>query len=143
MRIVLYIILALVLFVLTAFFFMGRSSASGNAPGLMNGQLAPLSSKPNSVSSEQGTEEGKHVDPFEGVSLEQVIAAITATGGTITAQNGDYVAATYTSAIYKFVDDVELRRTGNIVHIRSASRVGYSDRGVNRARVEAIRAVLK
>ena len=47
------------------------------------------------------------------------------------------------SKIFKFVDDVEIRHDkANIWHIRSASRVGYSDRGVNRKRVEAIRAQL-
>jgi len=47
------------------------------------------------------------------------------------------------SKVFKFVDDVELRDAGKgVVHIRSASRVGYSDRGENKKRVERIRAAL-
>ncbi|MFT7144806.1 MAG: hypothetical protein ACI9TY_000561 [Alphaproteobacteria bacterium] len=42
-----------------------------------------------------------------------------------------------------FVDDVVLRRDGNYVDIRSASRVGYSDLGMNRRRVEALRINLR
>ena len=69
--------------------------------------------------------------------------AITATGGTITSETDSYLSATYMSKIFKFVDDVEIRHDkDNIWHIRSASRVGYSDRGVNKKRVEAIRSKL-
>jgi len=62
-------------------------------------------------------------------------------GGVITSESSDYISATFMSSLFKFVDDVELRPgAAGEVHIRSASRVGYSDRGVNRKRVDAIRA---
>ncbi|MDQ6965890.1 MAG: DUF1499 domain-containing protein, partial [Mariprofundaceae bacterium] len=56
----------------------------------------------------------------------------------------DYLHATFTSRLFRFVDDVELHRdaASGVVHIRSASRVGHSDFGVNRKRVEVIRKLL-
>ncbi len=59
----------------------------------------------------------------------------------ITAQKG-YIHAEFTSFLFRFVDDVEfvLDEGSKTIHVRSASRVGYSDLGVNRKRVEAIRS---
>lgn len=53
-----------------------------------------------------------------------------------------YLAATFTSAIFRFVDDLELRidPRQEVIHIRSASRVGRRDGGVNRRRVEKFKA---
>lgn len=53
-----------------------------------------------------------------------------------------YLHATETSALFRFVDDVELSldEAAREIHFRSASRTGYSDLGVNRRRMEAIRA---
>jgi len=52
-----------------------------------------------------------------------------------------YLHAEFTSAIFRFVDDVEflLDDEKKLIHVRSASRVGNSDFGVNRKRVEEIR----
>ena len=49
--------------------------------------------------------------------------------------------AEFTSRIFRFVDDVDcvIDPQAHVIAIRSASRLGYSDLGVNRARVEAIR----
>lgn len=125
------------------FFLLGLRSQKGSAPGLIDGSLSPCSSKPNCVSSEDDTQPEKKVEPLKS-NLKAARDAIIATGGTITAETDSYVAATYMSKVYKFVDDVELRDAGDgRVHIRSASRVGYSDRGMNRKRVAAIRAALQ
>jgi len=63
--------------------------------------------------------------------------------GKLAEPGTSYLSATYMSKIFKYVDDVEIRKESDILwHIRSASRVGYSDMGVNRKRVEAIRAAL-
>jgi uncharacterized protein (DUF1499 family) len=111
------------------------------APGLKDGALAPLSGKPNAVSSEAGTDAKFKVKPLSATQPE-LIAAITSTGGKIVAETAEYVAATYTSKLMRFVDDVEFRRDGDQWQVRSASRVGYSDMGVNRKRVNALRAAL-
>ncbi|MEN6507422.1 MAG: DUF1499 domain-containing protein, partial [Smithella sp.] len=59
----------------------------------------------------------------------------------IVAEKEDYLHAEAKSLIFRFVDDVEFYFPANekIIHVRSASRVGYSDMGVNRKRVEEIR----
>jgi uncharacterized protein (DUF1499 family) len=120
------------------FVLLGLVSQKGEAPGLINGQLAEPGSKPNVVCSEAGTQSERAIAPIKG-KLADVLRAIEATGGTITSQSETYLSATYMSRIFKFVDDIEVRQDGELCQIRSASRVGYSDRGVNRRRVEMIR----
>jgi uncharacterized protein (DUF1499 family) len=56
--------------------------------------------------------------------------------------NDYYIHAVYTSSFFGFKDDVEFSKEDNIIHIRSASRTGYSDMGVNRERIEKIKASL-
>jgi uncharacterized protein (DUF1499 family) len=70
--------------------------------------------------------------------LKQIVSGM---GGEIKSHQGNYLWATFTSRIFRFVDDVEFRLVGaeNVIHVRSASRVGYSDLGVNRKRVERLR----
>ncbi|MEP3654086.1 MAG: DUF1499 domain-containing protein [Litorimonas sp.] len=120
------------------FVILGLISQKGEAPGLIEGKLAEPGSKPNTVCSETGTQSERAVAPIQG-PLSDVADAIEATGGTITARSDDYLSATYMSRLFKFVDDVEVRQDGDVCQIRSGSRVGYSDRGVNRKRVETIR----
>ena len=139
LKIALYILLGLVVFVLISFFVMGKKSQNGTAPGLSNGKLAELSTKPNCVSSETRTEAKKKVDPFKPEQWEALKAAVIANGGVITSDTGDYFSAEFSSSVFKFVDDFEARRNEEFIHVRSASRVGYSDRGVNKARIETLR----
>ena len=136
-------LLALIFLVTILFFFLGLKSQKGLAPGLINGELAPCPSSPNCVSSEEGTQPEKKVRSLKA-DLGDAKAAIMATGGTITSESDKYISATYMSKLFKFVDDLEIRKgEDGVTHIRSSSRVGYSDRGMNRKRVIAIRAALK
>lgn len=129
-------------FIVLALFLLGLKSQKGKAKGLIGGQLAEPGTSPNVVSSEEDVQPERAVAPLSA-NIAQIKAAIVATGGTITSESGTYISATYMSKIFKFVDDVELRKQSDILwHIRSASRVGYSDRNANRKRVEAIRAAL-
>lgn len=124
------------------FIVLGILSQKGKAKGLIDGRLADVPSSPNAVSSEAGTQPEKQVEPLQA-SLEDVAQAITKSGGVITSQTDDYISATYMSKLFKFIDDVEVRsESPKLCHIRSASRIGYSDRGVNRRRVEYIRSLL-
>ena len=133
------IILGLIALVIMLLFFLGLKSQKGRARGLVDGKLAPCGAAPNCVSSETNTQLEKQIAPLKG-SLKSAKAAIIATGGTITMETEGYISATYITKIFKFVDDVEIRRHNkDEVHIRSASRVGYSDRGVNRQRTDSIR----
>jgi uncharacterized protein (DUF1499 family) len=127
--------------ILAAAMILSLLSRRGAPSGLVDGRLAPLASKPNGVSSEAGTSEAKRVDPLS-TDKAGLLAAIRATGGTVQADEADYVAATYTTPLMRYVDDVEFRRDGDLWHVRSASRVGHSDMGANRKRIDAVRAAL-
>ena len=79
------------------------------------------------------------MDPADVFSfIGEIVAAMD---GKIQTTDKTYIAATFSSAIFGFVDDLEIRIADDegIIHVRSASRVGYSDGGVNRTRVETLR----
>jgi uncharacterized protein (DUF1499 family) len=63
---------------------------------------------------------------------------------TIVTEDSGYIYAQCTTRLLKFTDDVEfyLDKPAGVIHVRSASRMGRKDFGVNRARVEQIRAAL-
>ncbi|MEM1229939.1 MAG: DUF1499 domain-containing protein [Pseudomonadota bacterium] len=140
-----YLLIGLIVLILlgvAGFYFMGRQSANGSAPGLQGERLAACPSSPNCACSEDGTAAEQSVSPLPLDSWAQLPALITSMGGVVTRQEEGYLAAEFTSSTFKFVDDVEFRRAEDAVHVRSASRVGYSDAGVNSARVAALRAGL-
>jgi uncharacterized protein (DUF1499 family) len=72
------------------------------------------------------------------LNLRQAVQDI---GGEIAEDNGDYLWATFTTKVFRFVDDLECRMdtTRHVIHVRSASRIGHWDFGVNRRRVERLR----
>lgn len=74
--------------------------------------------------------------------LQRVVTA--APGARVVCATPEYLYAEFRSRIMRFVDDVEfaLDATRGVFHVRSASRVGVRDFGVNRARVEALRGAL-
>ncbi|MEL7040272.1 MAG: DUF1499 domain-containing protein [Pseudomonadota bacterium] len=125
-----------------AFVFLGMQSRNGSAPGLIEGRLSPCPASPNCVSSETGTTEDKRVDAFPLDAWSDLPGLITERGGEITAQDETYVSAEFASSLFGFVDDVEFRLTDTDIQVRSASRVGHSDAGVNRARVADLRTDL-
>ncbi|HEU4403085.1 MAG TPA: DUF1499 domain-containing protein [Candidatus Polarisedimenticolia bacterium] len=110
------------------------------------GRLAPCPASPNCVSS-QAAGDGHFVKPlrFEGVAgeawrrLREVLLALPRV--RIVAATPLYLRAEFRSPLFGLVDDVEflLDETAGRIEIRSASRVGYSDLGANRRRVEEIR----
>ena len=78
-------------------------------------------------------------------TIAKIKAIVQATpGAEVVRSDPDYLYARYTSRLMKFVDDVEFwfDPANNVVQVRSASRIGRSDMGVNRKRVEAVRAAL-
>jgi uncharacterized protein (DUF1499 family) len=115
--------------------------------GAAGGRLAACPPSPNCVCSADADaahaiEPLAFTDPPDEAwrRLEAVLAAHPRTH-VVTNQNG-YLHAECASFLFRFVDDVEflLDREGKKIHVRSASRAGRSDLGVNRARVEAIRS---
>jgi uncharacterized protein (DUF1499 family) len=125
---------------------LGHSSKSGQPPGLVSGTLAPCPDKPNCVSSEAGEDADHQIAPldYSGTGPEEAWSKIQQVlkelGGEVAIVNDEYIAATFSSSLFGFVDDVECRLDApqNQIQIRSASRVGHSDLGVNRKRAEAI-----
>lgn len=127
-------------------------SCAGSMPsniGVENGRLTPCPSSPNCVCSDDPA--GEHgigplvlaVPPAEAWP-EVRQAAEDMPRCKIVEASDDYLHAECRSAIFRFVDDLEiqLRPQENLVAIRSASRVGHSDLGVNRKRVEELREEL-
>lgn len=121
----------------------------GTAPdlGVLQGKLKPPSNTPNSVSSQaqQGdaqiaplTYKGDAANAMQ--QLRQIVQA--SPGITIIASEPTYLYAQCQTRWLKFVDDLEfyVDDANKHIHVRSASRIGRKDFGVNRARVEAIRA---
>ena len=142
LKIALYGVVVLVLAGVGGFFALGMMSQGQSAPGLVEGRLAPCPSSPNCVSSEDGTEADKKVDPLPASAWEKLPQIVTSMGGKVTTQEDSYIAAEFKSATFGFVDDLEFRKGDTGVHVRSGSRVGYSDAGVNAKRVAALRAAV-
>jgi uncharacterized protein (DUF1499 family) len=129
---------------------MAIFSFSGKRPanlGVVDGKLAPCPSSPNCVSSQAAdAEHGIAPLTFAGepkaaiANLQKVILAMPRT--KIITIDGNYLYAEFTSAIMGYVDDVEFFANPDkgIIEVRSASRLGESDLGVNRQRIETIRA---
>lgn len=114
--------------------------------GIDNNALKPCPGSPNCVSS-MAEDPSHHVEPFryEGTAKDakkKLISIIESTkrAKVITSEN-NYVHAEFTSLLFRFVDDVEFYFDDPtpVIHVRSESRVGYSDFGVNRKRIEKIR----
>lgn len=129
-----------------AVFLMVGSAPSQAAPGLAdNGRLAVCPGPGNCVCSEHPDQDAViaplayHGEPED--AWQTVRDAVLETGGHIVDLTDLYLHATYTSRLFRFVDDLELRldRQTGVIHVRSASRVGRSDFGVNRKRVERLR----
>jgi uncharacterized protein (DUF1499 family) len=128
-------------------FILGVISRSGKAPGLVAGRLARCPATPNCVCTEQKEEANHSITP---ILLPQDIIfdplpllknAVRDMGGTLGVESDHYFAATFSSAIFGFMDDLEVRIDSRqkVIHIRSASRVGYGDAGVNRKRAELLK----
>jgi len=128
-------------------------SCAGKRPddlGLRADVLSPCPASPNCVCSDE--QPGSHHVPplvFEGDSAEVWQAARQAVAEwprtKIVSEGADYLHAESASALFGFVDDVELqlRASSGQIAVRSASRVGYSDMGVNRKRIESLRSALR
>ena len=148
MRTILFVVVLLLLAIVIYFFVLGNRSKSGEAPGLSAGELAQCGSKPNCVCSEHNAKNDFYIEPLAfkpevADPLAVVKSIIQEMGGEVVNEADDYLATTFTSGIFRFVDDVEVRldKKDSVLHIRSASRVGHSDMGANRKRLEKLRGL--
>ena len=114
--------------------------------GVTNGRLAPCRRTPNCVSSQADPADAEHyIAPLKG-SMEAVRRAVEAMPRTtVISATSNYLYAEFRSKLLGYVDDLELlfdeRR--NLFDVRSASRLGRRDFGVNRKRVELLRTKLQ
>ena len=140
--------IVIILFVISAVLLTVLSCAS-NPPKvqLVDGRLRACPNSPNCVSSESDSASSR-IEPltFQGTQEKawgDLKETIREMGGKIQEEHDGYLWATFTSRVFRFVDDVEFRTVSSdgIIHVRSGSRVGYSDLGVNRRRVGKLRAI--
>jgi uncharacterized protein (DUF1499 family) len=132
---------------------------SGSAPndlGVREGRLKPPSERPNSVSSQAALHPNHpRLDyarieplPISGsaeATLDRIAQIVgSKPGGRVVKREPGYLQAVFETKLMRYQDDVEFwaDAAAGVVQVRSASRVGYSDRGVNRSRIESIRRAL-
>jgi len=109
-----------------------------------NHQLKACPDTPNCINTEYPEKTAQYLPPlvYDETRAEQIMImaknTILQMGGSIIKEEPNYLAATFTSMIFRFIDDFEVRNdiTHHSLQIRSASRTGYSDFGVNKRRVE-------
>jgi len=140
------LVLILIVFIVFAGWlkYQGIKSQSGKAPGLIDFKLTPCPATPNCVCSDYPDDSAHFIAPIK-IDAEDRLAvirdAILNLGGTLVDEQENYLSATFSSTLFGFVDDLEVRRdtVNQLLQIRSASRVGKGDLGVNRNRVELLR----
>jgi len=136
------------LVVILAFWFMAIASKEGRAIGLIDGQLARCTEKPNCICTEYPDDASHYAEPIvipshmdnpEEIS-QLVKAVIEEAGGDVQIQSNSYLSAVFESRFLGFIDDVEVRidLSRGRIYLRSASRVGYSDLGANLKRVNRL-----
>lgn len=137
-----------------AFLVWNNHLLAGTAPtniGVNNEKLAICPATPNCVNSQTPVSDGEHsIKPIEiGGDLAARMADLklaikSMPRSTIIKENNNYLYVEFTSQLMGFVDDVEFYfdSDGKSIQVRSASRLGESDLGVNRQRIEAIRSLV-
>ena len=112
--------------------------------GVSNGRFAACRRSPNCVSSQADPSDAEHyIAPLKGTmeAVRRAVASMPRT--TVITDKENYLYAEFRSKLLGYVDDVEFFHDGAVIHVRSASRLGRRDFGVNRRRVEDLRALLK
>jgi uncharacterized protein (DUF1499 family) len=116
--------------------------------GVKDGRLAPCKRTPNCVSSQADPQDHEHyISPiaYRGTmrELRQAVASMPRT--TVITADGQYLYAEFRTRLMRYVDDVELyyEERAGLAQVRSASRLGRRDFGVNRNRIEELRALIQ
>jgi uncharacterized protein (DUF1499 family) len=149
MRVLRLVVTLLVLLPGTAMAALFGNLFAGTPPtnlGAKAGVLAPCPDTPNCVNS-QARDDGHRIAPIAyagdtAAAMARLVRVIAEQPGTVLViRRIDYVYATFQTPVMGFVDDVEFLADPpqQAIQVRSASRIGHSDLGVNRKRVEAMR----
>ncbi len=133
-----------------ALFFAGCSGTRPSHVAKGHRNLAPCPETPNCVST-QSTNDMHGIEPLTydtdtKTAMTRLVDVIKSMKRTkIVTQTENYLYAEFTSGFWRFVDDVEFSfdEESSTIHFRSASRLGKSDFGVNRARMEEIKKRFK
>jgi uncharacterized protein (DUF1499 family) len=140
------------LFLVSLFLLTG---CTGKTPelGVHNGLLMECPDSPNCVNSQaKDDEHAIQAIVFKGTSKEaesRILESLGELKGTkVVVVENNYIRAEFVSAVFRFTDDVEFYfpesgEKETTIHVRSASRVGRSDFGVNRKRIEQLRRLLE
>ncbi|WP_440889731.1 DUF1499 domain-containing protein [Vibrio sp. WZ-1] len=124
---------------------LGLTACSQGVTTMTDRSQSPCGDKPNCVST-QDTREEYNLTPFtltEPASIDAIEqVALNLPGAKTAVKEGNYLRIECTSKIMRFVDDLELKIEDNQLIVRSESRVGYSDFGVNRKRADQLRLLL-
>jgi uncharacterized protein (DUF1499 family) len=124
----------------------GSLFAGTRPPGVGTGTLAACPDTPNCVHS--GAKDPRHAiapiaatPPLQVALAELVAIAAAMPGARVVTSRPDYAHLEFETPLMGFVDDVEFAvdAGAGVIQIRSASRIGTSDFGVNRKRVEDLR----
>lgn len=134
----------------------GFQGTAPNDLGVRAGRLKPPSMSDNSVSSQASLHRGhprqqaaqmaplaiRGDGPATLAKIESVVQSMP--GARVVTREADYLYAQFTTPLMGFVDDVEFwfDPVARVIQVRSASRIGESDLGLNRRRIEAVRAAL-
>jgi uncharacterized protein (DUF1499 family) len=113
--------------------------------GVKHGRLAPCKPTPNCVSSQADPADDEHyIAPLEVKDMNVVRKVLESMrGASVIATGPNYLYAEFRTPILRFVDDVEFFFDGKVIHVRSASRLGRRDFGVNRKRIEQLRSLIR
>ena len=114
--------------------------------GIVDGKFYPCPNSPNCVST-QATEDKHKMDPIQysgslNEAKEKIIKIVNSLKRSkIITNKENYIHVEFRTATFKFVDDVEFLfdEKEKIIHFRSRARLGYSDMGVNRKRMNNIK----
>lgn len=131
---------------MSLFHFSGKRSPD---LGVFDGRLTGCPATPNCVCSDVA-DKGHRIEPLSlAIPVGRAWSAVRGALDTlprvhIVTDSAGYLHAECESAVFGFVDDLELhlRPDEGVIAVRSASRLGYSDVGANRRRVERLRAML-
>lgn len=149
MKTVLVTLLIVILLMTIYFFVLGQLSQSHKVTALNQARLSACPDKPNCLCSEYKDDAAHYINPIAlntdnaGKHFAILKQSVIDMGGDIQHASDNYLSATFTSSIFRFVDDLEARLDieNNLIHIRSASRVGHSDLGANKKRIETLKSI--
>lgn len=126
---------------------------SGTAPtlGVTEGKLAPCPESPNCVSTQADSQPHRMEavswpdDRGEALAKIKEVVSDNFARAKLVDQSPSYLRYEFRSLIFRFVDDVEfyIDQNASLIHFRSASRVGHSDLGANKSRMQKIVAALQ